>query len=204
MAAAGGSAGGGASGGGRRPGRRSGRSGVSLGRAVVFAPLAALGLLAALFLGFGLRHDPHIYPAALVGRPLPRVGLPGLAGGPAEPLPAVVAEAGRRGPTLLNVFASWCAPCAEEAPALLALRAQGVRLVGMAYKDDPAATRAFLARHGDPFTRVLVDRSGRAGVELGVSGAPETFLVGADGVIRAKHSGPLTPADAEALLEQAR
>jgi len=175
---------------------------VRLGRLVAWAPLAVLLLLGVLFAGFGLRHDPHIYPAALVSKPLPAVSLPGLAGEPAQALPAAAQPA--RGPVLVNVFASWCAPCAEENPALLAMRAQGVRLVGVAYKDDPAATRAFLARVGDPFERVLVDRDGRAGVELGVSGVPETFLVGRNGVILAKHAGPLSPADAEALLEAAR
>lgn len=180
---------------------------MSLGRLVVWLPLAVLAGFSVLFATFGLHHDPHVYPAALVGRPAPAVTLPGLAGEPPRPLRAVLAEVAGRGgggPVLVNLFASWCAPCAEENPALLALNAQGVRMVGVAYKDDPAASRAFLARLGDPFSTVLVDRDGRAGVEFGVSGVPESFMVTRDGVISAKHAGPLTPVDAEALLEAAR
>ena len=85
----------------------------------------------------------------------------------------------------------------------MALRAQGVRIIGVAYKDDPAAARAFLTRLGDPYSQVMTDRSGDAGVEFGISGVPETFLVGANGVILAKHTGPMTAADAESLLETA-
>ena len=91
-----------------------------------------------------------------------------------------------------------------EHPALLALKSQGVRIVGIAYKDAPQNTQAFLGRLGDPFGQVLVDRDGRAGVEFGISGVPETFLVGADGTILAKHAGPLTPEAAERLLDRAR
>lgn len=170
-----------------------------MSRWAAWAPLAGLALLALLFVGFGLRHDPRVAPAALVGKPLPAVSLPGLDGSPPRPLTAEL-----RGPTLVNLFASWCGPCAEEAPALAALQAQGVRIVGVAYKDDPAATRGFLARYGDPFAGVRVDRTGRAGIELGASGVPETFLVDRRGVVVAKHSGPLSPADAESMLERAR
>jgi cytochrome c biogenesis protein CcmG/thiol:disulfide interchange protein DsbE len=157
-------------------------------------PLAVLGALGALFAGYALHHDPKVNPDALVGQPAPGVTLPGLDGAPAQPL-----KASLQGPTLVNVFASWCAPCAVEQPELMALKANGVRIVGVAYKDDPANTRAFLARLGDPFETVLVDRSGDAGVEFGVSGVPETFLVGADGVIFAKHTGPMTAQDAQGI-----
>jgi cytochrome c biogenesis protein CcmG/thiol:disulfide interchange protein DsbE len=84
------------------------------------------------------------------------------------------------------------------------MEAQGARIVGVAYKDEPLASAAFLRRYGDPFTTVMVDRDGRAGIELGVSGVPETFLVAPGGKIIAKHSGPLLPADAEAMMEKAR
>lgn len=170
-----------------------------MSRWIAWLPLAALGLLAALFLGFGLRHDPHVNPAALVGKPLPALTLAPLETGPAQPLRAAV-----QGPTLVNVFASWCAPCAEESPMLLELHRRGVRIIGVAYKDEPAKTRAFLDKYGDPFALILTDREGRAGIELGVSGVPETFMVGAGGKVLAKHSGPLSPADAEALLAAAR
>jgi cytochrome c biogenesis protein CcmG/thiol:disulfide interchange protein DsbE len=167
-------------------------------RGVALVPLIVLAALGVLFATFGLHHDPHVNPTALIGKPLPARALSPLAGGPATPLTAEV-----QGPTIVNAFASWCVPCAEENPALLALKAEGARVIGVAYKDDPANTRAFLARLGDPFAAVLVDRDGRAGVDLGISGVPETFLVGRDGKVVAKHVGPLEPKDAEALLEQA-
>jgi cytochrome c biogenesis protein CcmG/thiol:disulfide interchange protein DsbE len=95
-------------------------------------------------------------------------------------------------------------PCAVEAPALAAMQSQGARIVGIAYRDEPSASTAFLRKNGDPFAAVLVDRDGRAGIELGVSGVPETFLVAPDGKIVAKHSGPILPEDAEVLMEKAQ
>ena len=167
-------------------------------RAIALLPLGVLAVLAVLFATYGLHHDPHVNPTALIGKPLPTRALSPLDGGPATPLTAQV-----QGPTIINAFASWCAPCAEENPALLAMKAEGARVIGVAYKDDPAKTREFLGRLGNPFTTVLIDRDGRAGVDLGISGVPETFLVGRDGKVAAKHVGPLEPKDAEALLEQA-
>lgn len=168
-------------------------------RWIIWAPLGVLALLAVLFAGFALRRDPTYIPAELVGKPLPEVALPRLdGGGPPVPLKPE-APAG----TLVNFFASWCAPCIQEAPALMALKQQGVRIVGVAYHDEPAASRTFLNRYGDPFASKLVDYDGRAGIEFGVSGVPETFLIGPNGVIIGKHSGALTPAAAEALLAKA-
>ena len=162
-------------------------------------PLLALAALVALMAVFALNRDPRVKPDALVGRPVPAEMLPTLTGGQAVSLRAAV-----EGPTVVNVFASWCAPCEVEHPLLVRMQRSGVRVVGLAYKDDPAKTAAFLARLGDPFAQVLSDRDGRMGIELGISGVPETFLVGPDGVIRAKHSGPLTPEAAGTLVEQAR
>ena len=165
-------------------------------RLLAALPLLVLAGLGALFLLFSLGRDPEVKPDALVGRPLPANVLPGLAGEPPAPLNSAV-----RGPTYLNVFASWCAPCEYEHPQLLALGRAGARVVGVAHKDDPAKTRAFLDRLGNPFAQILVDRDGQAGIDLGISGVPETFLVSADGVVLAKFSGPLTPevvADLEA------
>ena len=168
-------------------------------RRLALIPLGLLVAALALFAVYALRHDPHVTPDALVGHPVPDVRMPSLDGGPAAPLRTALGT----GPVLINFFASWCAPCAEEQPQLMALRAQGVRIIGVAYKDDPAAARAFLTRLGDPYSQVMTDRSGDAGVEFGISGVPETFLVGANGVILAKHTGPMTAADAESLLETA-
>jgi cytochrome c biogenesis protein CcmG/thiol:disulfide interchange protein DsbE len=165
-------------------------------RLIAFAPLAVLAALAVLFVTFGLRHDPRYIPDALVGHAAPATVLPNLDTGRPTALATQL-----KGPTLVNFFFSTCPPCIQEAPALMALKAQGVRLVGVAYKEPPADTRAFLARYGDPFAAVLVDRAGRGAIDWGVSGAPETFVVDRRGRIIAKHSGALQPADAEALLE---
>jgi len=167
-------------------------------RWLAFAPLAVLAALALLFGVYGLNHDPKVEPRALVGKPLPEVSLPSLDDG----RPVRLADAAR-GPVLVNVFASWCAPCEIEAPVLVELKRQGVRIVGIAYKDAPPNTEAFLARLGDPYDARLVDRDGRAGIELGVTGVPETYLVGADGMILDKHSGPLTAEIAQAMLAKA-
>lgn len=166
-----------------------------MNRWLAFAPLAVLAALALLFGVYGLNHDPKVEPRALVGKPLPEVSLPSLDDG----RPVRLADAAK-GPVLVNVFASWCAPCEIEAPVLVDLKRQGVRIVGIAYKDAPPNTEAFLARLGDPYDARLVDRDGRAGIELGVTGVPETYLVGADGMILDKHSGPLTPEIAQAML----
>lgn len=168
-------------------------------RLAALAPLLVLAGLIAVFGFFSLRRDPGVRPEALVGKPLPERVLPTLVGGEAVPLRASV-----EGPTLVNVFASWCPPCEAEHPELVRLAGSGVRVVGLAYKDDPAKTAAFLARLGDPYATVLVDRDGRAGLDLGISGVPETLLVGPDGVVRAKHAGPLTAEVAGTLLSQAR
>lgn len=162
-------------------------------------PLVALVALAVLFAGYALKRNPQIQPQALVGKPVPDLTLPSLDSG--QPLPV---RAQVQGPTLINFFASWCAPCEIEQPVLVGLKAQGARIVGVAYKDAPGNSQAFLSRLGDPFAARLVDRDGRAGVEFGVTGVPETYLVGANGVILAKHAGPLTAEDAQALLAKAR
>jgi cytochrome c biogenesis protein CcmG/thiol:disulfide interchange protein DsbE len=161
-------------------------------------PIAVLIALVAMFAFFSLRRTPQVSPQALVGKPVPAVVLRPLAGG----APASVAALAR-GPALINFYASWCVPCIQEAPALAALKAQGVKLVGVAYKDDADKSAAFLARYGDPFANVVADPDGRAGLEFGVTGVPETFAVDARGVIRGKHAGPMTASDAEDLIRKA-
>lgn len=168
-------------------------------RWLAFSPLIVLALLAALFAGYALKRDPRVSPHAMVGKPMPALTLPDLDSGQPQALKSLAG-----GPVLVNFFASWCAPCEIEHPQLMALKAQGVTVIGVAYKDAPANTQAFLTRLGDPFAARLVDRDGRAGLEFGVTGVPETFLIGADGMILAKHTGPLTPDAAENLLAKAR
>lgn len=170
-------------------------------RLLAFAPLIVLALLAALFLGWSLKRDPNVKPDALVGKPLPAVAVTPLGGGAALPLTAAV-----RGPALVNVFASWCVPCEVEHPELVRLRAEGVPIVGLAYKDErtPNATAGFLARLGNPYRSVVTDPQGRAGIELGISGVPETYVVNAEGMVIAKHAGPLLKADADRLAAEWR
>lgn len=166
-------------------------------RLLAFAPLLVLAALAVLMAVSALKRDPDIKPAALVGRPVPDIALPAL--NPSDPAPRPLSAVQAGTPRLINLFASWCAPCELEHPVLSALAAEGVVIVGVAYKDEPARTRAFLDRLGDPFAAVVVDRQGLAGVELGASGVPETYAVRADGIIAAKHVGALTPKDAARL-----
>lgn len=109
--------------------------------------------------------------------------------------PATLDSAQLRGqPYLLNVWASWCLPCLQEHPQLLVLaRMQQIRLVGMNYKDAPADASAWLRQHGNPFDDIVTDPRGRAGIDFGVYGVPETFLIDGDGHIRFKHTGVITP-----------
>ena len=167
-------------------------------RWLAILPLAALAGLGAVFAVYGLHHNPHYIPDARVGQVMPDETLPPLDGGAPVRLRGATQPA-----TLVNFYASWCVPCIQEQPVLMLLKTEGVRIIGVAWKDDPAKTRAHLAQHGDPYAMTLVDRNGRAGVDFGVSGVPETYLIGANGVILAKVAEPLTADTAEQLLERA-
>ena len=163
-------------------------------RLLLLAPLgvaAAAGAAAfALLLKLGQgSYDPHAVPSMLIGKPLPSFALPGLGEGPGFSSGDVVA-AGR--PVLLNFFASWCVPCVEEAPTLSALRARGAALWGIAYKDKPSATENFLRENGDPYLRIARDEPGRAAIDFGLYGVPETYLVDRTGVVRSRWVGGIT------------
>lgn len=158
------------------------------------APLGLAVLLAAAFIGWAVTRDGR--PQGLVGEPIPETVLPMLSGADAGPGVLDLKTAGVGRPMLVNVFASWCAPCRAEHPKLMTLKAQGVAIVGVAMRDDPAATRAFLDELGDPYSMVLVDADGRAARDLGVVGPPHTFAVNAMGEVTAEHAGPLVD-DAE-------
>ena len=165
-------------------------------RIIVLLPLALFGGLAALFL-IGLNGgDPSVLPSALIGHPAPNTKLPPIPGldRDGSPVPGLDAADFKGAVTLVNVWASWCVPCHDEAPLLMQLALdKRVRLVGINYKDDPGNARRFLGRYGDPFVAAGDDESGRAAIEWGVYGVPETFLVGRDAHIAYKLVGPITP-----------
>ena len=152
---------------------------------VGFLVLAGFATLA-LFATLSGERDVTQLPSAMLGKPAPTTPLPDLMNDGA----AVSVADLRGGPFLVNVFASWCAPCRAEAPAL-ALLAEDIRIMGIAYKDKPEDSRRFLTQYGNPFTAVGVDRDGAAGMAWGVYGVPETFLVDADGTIVLRHAGPI-------------
>jgi len=154
-----------------------------------FIPLALFGVTAA-FLGVGLTLDPRELPSPLIGKKAPSFELPAL-GAPGK---RVTADAFTGEVWILNVWASWCVSCREEHAALTALaRAGAAPVVGLNYKDEADQALAWLGRFGDPYTLSLHDREGRLGVDYGVYGVPETFVIDRKGVIRYKRVGVLTP-----------
>lgn len=165
-----------------------GEASPALQRAVAFAPLAAVALLIAVSAFLLLREgERETVSAGRIGRPAPAYELAPLDG------EAPVRSDARRGRAyLINVFASWCTPCRAEHPQLMALQGAGIDIVGIAYKDRPEASARFLGNLGNPFSEVGLDPDGRFGLELGIAGVPETFVIGADGSIAALHRGPLT------------
>lgn len=173
------------------PGRR--RPGFLL--LLPFIVFVALAALFAVRLGAG---DPSRVPSALIGRKVPAFDLPPLAGVATPGGDALPGLADRdlvgRGVTIVNVWASWCGPCRIEHPLLARLAQEpGTRMVGVNYKDKEDAAARFLQNLGNPFVAIGRDETGRAAIDWGVYGVPETFVIAADGTIRHKHVGPLTP-----------
>ncbi len=171
------------------------------GLILALAPLVLL-LGAAATLGVILLTAPKpVAGDALIGQPFPSLSRPSLesartSGAPEtqDPADLVLADAlTGEGPSLVNLFASWCAPCRVEHPMLMALADEGVTIHAVAWKDSPGAAQAFLDELGNPFDVIVVDRDGRLGAALGVTGAPETFVVDAAGHVRAIWRGPLDP-----------
>jgi cytochrome c biogenesis protein CcmG, thiol:disulfide interchange protein DsbE len=157
-------------------------------RLIAFVPLAALVILIAVGVFLLTREgEREQFTAGMVGRAAPTFVLTRLDGGE-----MLTSDDMRGRAYVVNLFASWCTPCRAEHPQLMALRRQGVEIVGIAYKDRREASVAFLTELGDPFSVVAMDPEGRFGLELGITGVPETFVIGPDGVIRAAYRGPLT------------
>lgn len=158
-------------------------------RWLAFAPLAALLIVVAIAVVLLTRSEPReMFSSGSPGRPVPEFSLTRLDGGP-----PVSNETMRGRVYVINMFASWCTPCRAEHPLLMALKADGVEIVGVAYKDAPGATARFLNELGDPYAAVVLDEAGQFGLDLGIAGVPETFVVSADGSIQSVHRGPLTP-----------
>ena len=167
-------------------------------------PLIAFAGLAALFwlrLGTG---DPSRIPSALIGHPAPQTSLPPLTGllSDGTQVPGLDPAIFKGKVSVVNVWASWCVPCHDEAPLLTGLaKDQRLQLVGINYKDAPDNARRFLGRYGNPFGVVGVDANGRAAIEWGVYGVPETFVVGREGTIVYKLVGPITPDNIDSVLK---
>jgi cytochrome c biogenesis protein CcmG/thiol:disulfide interchange protein DsbE len=173
-------------------------------RLIVLLPLALFLALAALFfyrLGSG---DPSKLPSALIGRPVPDTSLPPVVGlvRDGAAVPGIDAASFKGAVTLVNVWASWCVPCHDEAPLLMKLaQDQRIRLIGVNYKDQPENARRFIGRYGNPFAAVGADTNGRASIDWGVYGVPETFVVGRDGRIAYKLVGPITAENLDCTLK---
>ena len=166
-------------------------------------PLVAFACLAAIFwfrLGSG---DPSRIPSALIGHPAPQTALPALQGllNNGAQIPGLDPSVFKGKVSVVNVWASWCVPCHDEAPLLTDLGHDArLQIVGINYKDSPDNARRFLGRYGNPFGVVGVDANGRASIEWGVYGVPETFIVGRAGTIVYKLVGPVTPDNINTVL----
>ncbi|AVP97072.1 DsbE family thiol:disulfide interchange protein [Ahniella affigens] len=158
-----------------------------------YLPIAVfIALAVLLFVGLGL--DPKQVPSPLIDKPAPPFNLPELR----DPTQRVDNKALLGTPYLLNVWGSWCPACRDEHPVVVEFaRRHHLTVIGLNWKDDPATAMQWLQRFGDPYSAIAVDADGRTAIDYGVYGAPETFLIDAQGIIRYKKIGPLTPDDFE-------
>lgn len=164
-----------------------------MNRLILFVPLALFLVLVGYF-AIGLTKDPSKLPSAMIDQPAPQFDLPPVAEGGQGLATADL----KGGVQLVNVYASWCAPCRIEHPLLMRMaQEEGVTIHGIAYKDKPVDSQRFLSLLGNPYDRIGLDLDGRVGIDWGVYGVPETYVVDREGRIRYRHVGPLMPADVE-------
>jgi cytochrome c biogenesis protein CcmG/thiol:disulfide interchange protein DsbE len=172
-------------------------------RFIVLVPLILFAGLTALFLVRLNAGDPSLIPSALIGHAVPQTALPPIAGLKRDgaAVPGIDPASFQGAVSVVNVWASWCVPCHDEAPLLMQLaQDQRVRVIGINYKDDADNARRFLGRYGNPFAAAGVDQNGRAAIEWGVYGVPETFVIGRDARIAYKLVGPITPENFQSIL----
>lgn len=168
------------------------------GRRLLYLIPALVFVVVGIGLAVGLTRDPSTLPSALIDKEVPTFQLPPIAGRQGEGLSSddLIGQV-----SLVNVFASWCVPCRVEHPLLMRLAEDGVPVYGIDYKDPADEAAAWLDELGDPYTRIGADADGRVGIEWGVYGVPETFVIDAEGKIRHKHVGPIQARDVESLMQ---
>ena len=152
-------------------------------RVKLLTPLLGF-LLLGVFLFRSLSLDPTVIPSALVGEELPKFTLPSLEGGHVLSSKELIGRS-----ALINVWATWCAACVVEHPFLMRLAELGIPIFGINYKDEAISARNWLAAYGNPYVFSIIDKEGRLGLDLGVYGAPETFFIDSNGIIRYRHVG---------------
>jgi cytochrome c biogenesis protein CcmG/thiol:disulfide interchange protein DsbE len=163
-------------------------------RLLYLVPVLVFGAVG-IGLAVGLTRDPSTLPSALIDRQAPAFELPGLEG-----RDGLSSDDLKGRVVLVNVFASWCVPCRVEHPVLMRLAEEGVPIFGINYKDPPDQAAAWLAELGNPFEKIGADRNGRVGIEWGVYGVPETFVIDAEGRIRYRFVGPIQARDLDRTL----
>lgn len=174
-------------------------TGLVVRRLALWVPLLGFFAFVALVV-FGLGRSPQVViESRLIGQPVPAFDLPGRLPGHAG-LSTEDLKSGE--PVLVNIFASWCIPCAVEAPQLGEMKKRGAVIHAVAVRDTEQAVVDFLARHGDPFERIAFDDRSRFQLSLGSSGVPETFIIDGDGIIRHQHIGEITSDDVERLMRE--
>lgn len=165
-------------------------------RLLFLTPLALLAILVAAF-AVGLQRDPSVIPSTLIDKPLPAFALPNVYPGQ----PGLSNHDFHGEPRLLNVFASWCTACRIEHPLFMRLAGEGWPIYGLDWKDRATDAADWLTRLGDPYRRAANDEPGRTGIDLGVTGVPESYIIDKAGRVRYKHVGPVTAKDWEHTLK---